>query len=137
MIKKFNKTKFLKGVKNVAIVSAYAIIAVALIQKMGYADAIPSQYTGDLGADANTLFNKAGAILNTIKGGLLKISAAAVTIAVACGVFMKKFSMGKQDKIETGNKLIRDSIIGFVVLNSMTYITDYIMQLSNAAGTVQ
>lgn len=136
MIKKFNKTKFLKGVKNVAIVSAYAIIAVALIQKMGYA-AVPSQYTGDLGADANTLFNRAGAILNTIKGGLLKISAAAVTIAVACGVFMKKFSMGKQDKIETGNKLIRDSIIGFVVLNSMTYITDYIMQLSNAAGTVQ
>lgn len=136
MIKKFNKTKFLKGVKNVAIVSAYAIIAVALMQKMGYAG-VGDQYTADLGDSANTLFHKAGAILNTIKSGLLKISAAAVTIAVACGVFMKKFSMGKQDKIETGNKLIRDSIIGFVVLNSMTYITDYIMQLSNAAETVQ
>jgi len=136
MIKKFNKTKFLKGVKNVAIVSAYAIIAVALMQKMGYAG-VGEQYTADLGDNTNTLFHKAGAILNTIKLGLLKISAAAVTIAVACGVFMKKFSMGKQDKIETGNKLIRDSIIGFVVLNSMTYITDYIMQLSNAADTVQ
>lgn len=135
MIKKFNKTKFLKGVKNVAIVSAYAIIAVALMQKMGYAG-VGEQNTQTLNNLDSDLFNKAGAILNTVKGGLLKISAAAVTIAVACGVFMKKFSMGKQDKIETGNKLIRDSIIGFVVLNSMTYITDYVMSLSKAASSV-
>jgi len=76
------------------------------------------------------LFDRAGSILNTIKSGLLKISGAAVIIAVGCGVFMKKFSMGKQDKIETGNKLIRDSIVGFVVLNSMTYIVSYIQQLT-------
>jgi len=135
MIKKFNREKFLKGLKNVAIVAAYAVIAVALMQKMGFA--VGAQYTGNITSVDNDLFTKAGAILNTVKGGLLKISAAAVTIAVACGVFMKKFSMGKQDKIETGNKLIRDSIIGFVVLNSMTYITDYIMSISSAASSVK
>ena len=100
---------------------------------MGYA---AQQNTTSLEHVDNDLFNKAGAILNTIKSGLLTISAAAVTIAVACGVFMKKFSMGKQDKIETGNKLIRDSIIGFVVLNSMTYITSYILSLTQAAESI-
>ena len=131
MIKKLNKEKFLKGLKNVAIVSAYAVIAVALMQKMSFA---VDQVEGTINVTSGDFFKTAGKMLNTIKNGLLSISAAAVTIAVACGVFMKKFSMGKQDKIETGNKLIRDSIIGFVVLNSMTYITSYIMNLSQAAS---
>jgi len=127
MTKKFNKEKFLKGLKSFAITASYAVIAVALMSNVGFAEGVKV---------SNDLFAKAGTMINTVKSGLLAISVGAVTIAVACGVFMKKFSMGKQDKIEMGNKLIRDSIIGFVVLNSMTYITSYITGLTNAVATI-
>lgn len=129
MIKKINKEKVLKCAKNVAIMSAYAIITVALVNKFGYATSVSD------GDASNQLFGRAQYILDQVKKGLLGLSAGAVTIAVACGVFMKKFSMGKQDKIEVGNKLIRDSIVGFVVLNSMTYITSFIMTMSKEADS--
>ena len=86
-------------------------------------------------AEQKSIFTEAGKIIDDVKSQLLGLSAGAVTIAVGCGVFMKKFSMGKQDKIEMGNKLIRDSIIGFAVLNSMTYITGYITQFADDAKT--
>lgn len=120
MTKKFNKEKFLKGCKNFTITASYAVIAVALMSKIGFA----------LEDGSDTIFGVAAKLIDDIKGELLMLSSGAVTIAVGCGVFMKKFSMGKQDKIEMGNKLIRDSIIGFVVLNSMTYITTYIQKFA-------
>lgn len=116
MTKKFNKEKFLKGLKNFAITASYAVIAVALMSNVGFAAIDTSK----------DIFQEAAEIIDNVKGNILALSTGAVTIAVGCGVFMKKFSMGKQDKIEMGNKLIKDSIIGFAVLNSMTYITGYI-----------
>ena len=48
-----------------------------------------------------------------IEGYILKISTPAAAVAVGSGVFMKKFSFGDEEKIRTGNKLIRGSLFSY------------------------
>lgn len=53
------------------------------------------------------------------------MSTAAAGVGVGTGVFMKKLSMGKQDKIELGNKVTKDSIIGWATLNALGIILNF------------
>ena len=48
-----------------------------------------------------------------IEDYILKISTPAAAVAVGSGVFMKKFSFGDEEKIRTGNKLIRGSLFSY------------------------
>jgi len=119
-LKSFCKNgKFVNNLKNVLVVFSYVIIAIALMSSFSFAD--EDGFGSDSGKkqDIETTINDG---MEKVQSLMFKFSTGAVVIAVGCGVFIKKFSMGKQDKIELGNKLIRDSIIGFIVLNAMPII---------------
>ena len=132
----YKSKKFINNLKNAMVVFSYVIIIVALIGNYAFAavddgsgtDATQgasttqgTNYKNDNGTYDN-IGEEAESILNEVQGWIFRLSTFAVIIAVGSGVFIKKFSMGKQDKIELGNKLIRDSIVGFIVLNSMPVI---------------
>jgi hypothetical protein len=65
-------------------------------------------------------------LLNDVYGRLVAFSTAAAGIGVATGVFMRKFSLGKQHQIELGGKIIKDSIIGWAVLNGLSLILAFL-----------
>jgi hypothetical protein len=79
-------------------------------------------------------------MINNLKTRILPLSTAAALIGVGTGAFMKKFSLGKGDRIETGNKIMMNSIWGWVILNGLTLILNYfavngITQVSVNTGT--
>jgi hypothetical protein len=76
-------------------------------------------------AYAGDLFGNASQLLNDVYLKFVGMSTAAAGVGVGTGTFMKKLSFGKQDKIELGNKVIKDSIIGWVVLNGLGLILNF------------
>lgn len=81
-------------------------------------------YAGDLWGNATQL-------VNDVKGKIVGMSSAAATVGVGTGAFMKKFSMGKQEKIELGNKVIKDSIVSWAVLNGLTLILSWLNEYTS------
>jgi len=71
------------------------------------------------------LFGNADKLLNDIYLKFVGMSTAAAGVGVGTGVFMKKLSLGKQDKIELGNKVTKDSIIGWATLNALGIILNF------------
>ena len=74
---------------------------------------------------AGDLFGNASQLLNDVYLKFVGMSTAAAGVGVGTGVFMKKLSLGKQDKIELGNKVTKDSIIGWVTLNALGIILNF------------
>lgn len=87
-------------------------------------------FTFSATVSAAGLMDNAQQLLNDIYGWLVAFSTAAAGIGVATGVFMRKFSLGKQHQIELGGKIIKDSIMGWAVLNGLslilTFLTPYL-----------
>ena len=151
-LKDFCKSEDLvNNLKNVLVVFAYVVIVIALMSRFAFAEVRGSssydrsykilEVDDDDDDDDDDDGDGGDGIEATIDDGMAKIqglmfkfSTGAVVIAVGCGVFIKKFSMGKQDKIELGNKLIRDSIIGFIVLNAMPIIATTIQNFLKDEG---
>lgn len=77
-------------------------------------------------AFAGDLFGNASKLLNDVYGKFVAMSTAAAGVGVGTGVFMKKLSLGKQDKIELGNKVVKDSIIGWGTLNALGIILNFV-----------
>ncbi|NJD01821.1 MAG: hypothetical protein FIA99_04325 [Ruminiclostridium sp.] len=75
---------------------------------------------------AGDLMSNAQRLLNDVYGKFVAFSTAGAGIGVGTGVFMRKFSMGKQHTIELGGKIIKDSIIGWGVLNGLGLILNFI-----------
>ena len=154
----YKSKKFINNLKNAMVVFSYVIIIVALIGNFAFAavddgsgtdasqGASTTQGTSDnkqeqkesneSDDEIDNIGDEAENILNEVQGWIMRLSTFAVIIAVGSGVFIKKFSMGKQDKIELGNKLIRDSIIGFLVLNSMPIILKTIQGWTDFEGKI-
>jgi hypothetical protein len=74
---------------------------------------------------AGDLFGNASQLLNDIYLKFVGMSTAAAGVGVGTGVFMKKLSLGKQDKIELGNKVVKDSLIGWTTLNALGIILNF------------
>jgi hypothetical protein len=83
------------------------------------------------GHAATGIFTKAASFLNVIQRGLLYVSIGAAIIGIATGVLMKKFSMGKQDKIETGNRIIRETVVAVLVINSAPVLVRWLADQAN------
>jgi hypothetical protein len=91
-------------------------------------------------AQGSDIFSVFENMINNLKVRILPLSTAAALIGVGTGAFMKKFSLGKGDRIETGNKIMMNSIWGWVILNGLTLILNYfavngITQVSVNTGT--
>ena len=57
-----------------------------------------------------------------IESWAIKISTPAAAVAVASGVFMKKFSFGDEEKIRTSKKIIRGSLFSYGFLLAIDLI---------------
>lgn len=68
------------------------------------------------------LVDKLNSAFEKIEDWLLKLATPAAAVAVAVGVFMKKFSFGDEERIRTAKKIIRGSLFsyGFILVLNLT-----------------
>ena len=62
-------------------------------------------------------------------GSLALLSHPAAGLGIAIGALMKKFSMGRQDRVEMGNKLIKDTFIAWGTINTINAIIFFVTGL--------
>lgn len=98
---------------QVLAIGAYVVSVGIVLETMVIATAPPQ---------AQDLIAVVTNMLTELSGTILRLSTAAALIGVGTGAFFKKLSFGKPDRIETGNKLIVNSIWGWVLLNGLTTI---------------
>jgi hypothetical protein len=81
--------------------------------------------TANHAAGGGDLIDVVTRMFNDLAGSILRLSTAAALIGVGTGAFFKKLSFGKPDRIETGNKMIVNSIWGWVLINGLTTILSW------------
>lgn len=64
-----------------------------------------------------------------IKNWALKIATPAAAVAVATGIFMKKFSFGDEERIRIGKKLVRSSLFSYAFILAIDLILSAIESL--------
>ena len=75
------------------------------------------------------LISKVTSAFEQIEKWLLKLATPAAAVAVGTGVFMKKFSFGDEEKIRTGNKLIKGSLFSYAFILAVDLILSAIKSL--------
>lgn len=79
---------------------------------------IPTTVQAGLFDGTPALVDKLNSAFEKIEDWLLKLATPAAAVAVAVGVFMKKFSFGDEERIRTAKKIIRGSLFsyGFILV---------------------
>ena len=77
------------------------------------------------------IVGKINSAFESIEKWLLKIATPAAAVAVGTGVFMKKFSVGDEEKVRTGNKLIKGSLFSYAFILAIDLILSAIKSLVN------
>ena len=62
------------------------------------------------------LITKLNSAFEKIKSWLVSLATPAAAVAVATGIFMKKFSFGDDERMRTGKKLIRTAIFSYALI---------------------
>lgn len=75
------------------------------------------------------IVNKLSNAFEDIEKWLLKLSTPATAVAVAVGLFMKKFSFGDEERIRISKKVIRGSLISYGLLLSLDLILSAIKSI--------
>jgi len=75
------------------------------------------------------LVTKLNNAFESIENWLIKLATPAAAVAVGTGVFMKKFSFGDEEKIRTGNKLIKGSLFSYGFILAINLILSAIKSL--------
>ncbi len=75
------------------------------------------------------LITKLNNAFESIENWLIKLATPATAVAVGTGVFMKKFSFGDEEKIRTGNKLIKGSLFSYGFILAINLILSAIKSL--------
>lgn len=113
---------------RIAMVSVYTTLIVGLFAVDTFAAAAAAP------AGSNGILDNLGNMVKNTQTTLLGISTGAAGVGIGTGVFMKKFSMGKQDRIETGNRLIRDSVIGWGTINGAGQVLTWVGNYTGTSG---
>lgn len=79
---------------------------------------LPTTVQAGLFDGTPALVDKLNSAFEKIEDWLLKLATPAAAVAVAVGVFMKKFSFGDEERIRTAKKIIRGSLFsyGFILV---------------------
>ena len=77
------------------------------------------------------LVSKLNSAFETIRDWLIKLATPAAAVAVGTGIFMKKFSFGDEEKIRTGNKLVKGSLFSYAFILAINLILSAIKSLIN------
>lgn len=64
-----------------------------------------------------------------IEGWIIKISTPAAAVAVCCGLLMKKFSFGDEERIRIGKKLVKSSLFSYAFILAIDLILAAIKSL--------
>lgn len=75
------------------------------------------------------LVNKLNDAFEDIEGWIIKISTPAAAVAVCTGALMRKFSLGDEEKIRTGKKLITGSLFSYAFILAIDLILSAIQSL--------
>ena len=95
--------KKLFNINNFILVFIFIIIFIFIFSNFSFA-AYPK-----LVSTLNSAFEK-------IESWLVSLATPAAAVAVAAGVFMKKFSFGDDERMRIGKKLIRTSLISYALI---------------------
>ena len=74
-----------------------------------------------------TLITKLKSAFERIEGYIIRLATPVAAVSIGVGALMRKFSFGDEEKIRTGKKLIRGSIVSYVII----LLTDLILSLIN------
>ena len=113
------KERYCKAIRLLTFFGLVALICLVKRTPLVYAGSATPTPSG-------TLMGNAQKLLNDIYSRFVLFSTAAAGIGVGVGVFMRNFSMGKLHTIETGGRVIKDSIVGWAVLNALGLILNYL-----------
>ena len=102
--------------KNVFIIIIFIIIFIFIFSNFSFA-AYPK-----LISTLNIAFEK-------IKSWMVSLATPAAAVAVASGVFMKKFSFGDDERMRIGKKLIRTSLISYALILVLDLVLSTIQNL--------
>lgn len=75
------------------------------------------------------LINKLNNAFQKIESWLVSLATHAAAVAVATGVFMKKFSFGDDERMRIGKKLIRTSLFSYVLILIIDLVLSTIQNL--------
>lgn len=76
-------------------------------------------------AEGDGILDVGQKMIKDVASTIVTISSAAALVGVGTGAFLKKFSLGKPDRIDMGNKLIYNSIWGWVLINGLLLILNF------------
>lgn len=75
------------------------------------------------------IVDKLNSAFEKIESWMLKLATPAAAVAVAVGVFMKKFSFGDEERLRTAKKLIRGSLFSYAFILVLDLILSAIKSL--------
>ncbi len=110
LLKKFFSTN------NICKIFIFTIIFIFIFSNISFS-AYPKLIT-----TLNSAFEK-------IESWLVSLATPAAAVAVAAGVFMKKFSFGDDERMRTGKKLIRTALISYALILVVDLILSTIQNL--------
>ena len=77
------------------------------------------------------IIDKMSSAFEDIEKWLIKLSTPAAAVAIAVGLFMKKFSFGDEERIRSAKRIIRSSFISYAMLLAIDLILSAIKSLVN------
>lgn len=104
------------SINNLFIILTLIIIFIFIFSNISFA-AYPKLIT-----TLNSAFQK-------VETWLISLSTPAAAIAVASGVFMKKFSFGDDERMRTGKKLIRTALTSYALILVIDLVLSTIQNL--------
>lgn len=75
------------------------------------------------------IVDKLNSAFEKIEGWMLKLATPAAAVAVAVGLFMKKFSFGDEERLRIAKKLIRGSLFSYAFILVLDLILSAISSL--------
>ena len=75
------------------------------------------------------IVDKLNSAFEKIESWMLKLATPAAAVAVAVGLFMKKFSFGDEEKMRMGKKLIKTSLFSYAFILAIDLILSAIQSL--------
>lgn len=104
------------NINHIGIIFILSIIFIFIFSNFSFA-AYPKLIT-----TLNSAFQK-------IESWLVSLSTPAAAVAVAVGVFMKKFSFGDDERMRVGKKLIRTALISYALILVLDLLLSTIQNL--------
>ncbi len=82
-----------------------------------------------LGAGTPKLVNTLEKAFQNIESWLIKLATPMAAVAVGSGLFMQKFSLGDEEKIRTGKKLVKTALFSYIFILAIDLVLSAIQSL--------